>query len=389
MALTSNGLTNGGLTGFYQFQYDDSLAGANEPGRTNQVIASADADFNQMSGWFRNISLGGNGPISVNIIPPGQPGACTNTGACWGIAAGTLKVTISLQNIDAVGIRYLIVAEVVERFMQVQSSGWFGAGTEGSQGEGLSRFLAAQLLAVNGLGKPPAGFYNSNAWLSTSRTDFVNSTAATDDGPDAVTGCSLLFIYYLFSNLTFSIDAIVGAGAATLGGVYRNLTGVSADPFPAFSRLLGTYFPGTSTITKGNLDNPFPLNDPILTSTGILWHNSATGGIEIWHMSGSSGPHSVASRATVLGETGNPTFIGPPWSIAATSDFNHDDTADILWHNSATGEIQIWFMNGAHGPQSVASRATVLGETGSPTFIGPPWSIVGADVFATELPWQG
>lgn len=94
-------------------------------------------------------------------------------------------------------------------------------------------------------------------------------------------------------------------------------------------------------------------------------------------------------RATVLSETGAATFIGPPWSIAAVCDFNHDDTADILWHNSLTGGIELWYMNGAHGVQSVANRATVLGEDGNPTFIGPPWSIVGADVFATELPWQG
>lgn len=73
------------------------------------------------------------------------------------------------------------------------------------------------------------------------------------------TGCSLLFLYYLFSQLGFSINAIVAAGANTLGGVYRNLTGDTADPFPFFKQLLDTSFPGTSIITSGNLDNPFPL----------------------------------------------------------------------------------------------------------------------------------
>jgi hypothetical protein len=45
----------------------------------------------------------------------------------------------------------------------------------------------------------------------------------------------------------------------------------------------------------------------------------------------------------------------------------------ILWHNSSTGEIQLWFMDG----HRLTSRATVFGEDGRPTFIGPPWSIVG------------
>jgi len=108
-------------------------------------------------------------------------------------------------------------------------------------------------------------------------------------------------------------------------------------------------------------------------SADILWHNSATGEIQLWFMNG----HRVRSRATVLGEQGTPVHIGPPWRIVASSDFNLDGGADILWHNSATGEIQLWFMNG----HRVRSRATVLGETGVATHIGPPWSIVASSDF--------
>ena len=75
----------------------------------------------------------------------------------------------------------------------------------------------------------------------------------------------------------------------------------------------------------------------------------------------------------LLGETGNAALIGPPWSIVGTCDFNLNGTADILWHNSSTGETQIWFMD----VYKVASRATVLGETGNATLIGPRWIIVG------------
>ncbi|MCU1226578.1 MAG: Ca2+-binding protein toxin [Edaphobacter sp.] len=103
----------------------------------------------------------------------------------------------------------------------------------------------------------------------------------------------------------------------------------------------------------------------------IIWYHSQTGETQIWFMNGAR----VASRATVLGETGQPTFIGPPFSIVGVGNFNSDGNADILWHNSQTQETQIWFMNGAR----VASRATVLGETGQPTFIGPPFSIVGVN----------
>lgn len=258
MAFTTSGLTNGGVTTHYRFQYDDSLQrtaanpGGIEPARTNQVIAAAEADFNQMTGWFGGTTLDVNFTIPVNVTQNGG-------GAAWGLSGGNLTVTINPSNGSAAIVRYLLVAEMVEQFMRAQGLGWYGQNTEGSEGEGLSRFLAAQFLVINALGNPPGGFDNSNAWLSSSRADFVNNINRTDDGPDAVTGCSLLFIYYLFSQLGFSINAIVAAGANTLGGVYRNLTGDTADPFPFFKQLVDTAFPGTSTITTGNLDNPFPL----------------------------------------------------------------------------------------------------------------------------------
>jgi len=48
---------------------------------------------------------------------------------------------------------------------------------------------------------------------------------------------------------------------------------------------------------------------------------------------------------------------------------------DLLWHNSSTGETQIWHMDG----HRVSGRATVLGENGSAAFVGLPWSIVGTN----------
>jgi hypothetical protein len=271
VALTSTGLTNGGTTAHYQFQYDNSLSGP-EPARTNAIIAACENDFNLMAGWFGNIGLDVNFPISVNMIPPGQPGACSTPGACWSLSSGNLTVTISDSNLNTISanfVRYLFVLEMVEQFMRAQGTGWYGSGTEGSEGEGLSRFLAAQFLAINGLGNPPAAYTNSNLWLSSSRVDYVNSTDRTDDGPDVKTGCALLFIYYMFTQLGYGTNDIVASGAPTLGGVYSNLTGDGSDPFPLFSALLGQAYPGTSTISGANLDNPFPLFYPAVGTRTI------------------------------------------------------------------------------------------------------------------------
>ena len=261
MAQITTGLTNGGLTTHYAFTYEDSLrqTATNptgpEPARTNAVIAAAEADFTQMTGWFGGTALDVSFPAAVNVKNAGG-------GAAWATSGGSLTVTIKPTTTGtATDVRYLLVAEMTEQFMRAHGLGWYGDNTEGSEGEGLSRFLARQFLDTNGLGAPPAGFGNSNAWLSSSRDDWVNNVKGKDDGPDEVTGCTLLFIWYLFSQLGFTIEEIVAGGADNLGQVYRNLTGDTGDPFPFFKRLMDTAFPGTSTISTGssNIDNPFPL----------------------------------------------------------------------------------------------------------------------------------
>ncbi len=111
--------------------------------------------------------------------------------------------------------------------------------------------------------------------------------------------------------------------------------------------------------------------------TDILWYNDATGQLQVWLMNG----YQIRRRATIVGENGNPTFIGPPWSVVGANDMNRDRYADIVWHNSATGETQLWLMNGTR----VSWRATVLWENGAAAaLVGLPWSIVGTDDFNTD-----
>jgi hypothetical protein len=116
----------------------------------------------------------------------------------------------------------------------------------------------------------------------------------------------------------------------------------------------------------------------------IVWHNSSTGETQLWRMDNNR----MTGRATVLGENGKPTLVGPPWRIVASGDFNGDSEADILWHNSSSNETQIWLLN----DRNVIGRRTVLGEDGKPQFVGLPWSIVGADDYnrdgAGDILWH-
>jgi hypothetical protein len=292
MAFTTAGLRNGGDTTYYHFQYDDSLQPSAknpdgpEPDRVNAVIDQCDNDFALMSRWFGNTALDVDFKIAVNVTP-------NSGGAAWRRRGRALTVTVNPGTDDATSIRYLLVGEMVEQFMRAQGLGWYGDGTEGSEGEGLSRFLAAQMFAINGLGNPPFGSDNSNLWLDSPRDDYVNTILHKDSSRSAASGCSLLFIYFLFAQLGFSIEQIVAAGADPLRGVYRNLTGDPADPFPFFRHLVDTVLPGTATITTGNQDNPFPIlflfvlgQDGMIRTAlrdGAGWHWSTVEGAAFNH----------------------------------------------------------------------------------------------------------
>ena len=249
MTYTTAGLTNGGRTTHYQIQYDDSLSQADGMDRANALIAVCEGDYALMSGWFGGIALTVSVPVTVQIAP----GPYASAG--WGP-----PITLTPGNGSSIEVvRYLLVSEVTEMFMLAQNKGWFGAGNEGSAGEGLSRFLAGQFLITAGLSVTEPGFALANSWMSTPRADYVNNVDVTDHGIDAKTGCAILFIYYLHTQLGYGIKSIIAAAASELAGVYKNLTGDPSDPFPPFKGLLDTYFPGTATIPGANPDNPFPL----------------------------------------------------------------------------------------------------------------------------------
>jgi hypothetical protein len=278
MAFITTGLTNGGVTTHYKFSYDDSLAGPSgpEPARTNAVIAACENDYNLMSGWF------GGG---INVTGMTVQVTAQSNGASWNGSATSSTIQLKAQGAsfsnNPAYLRYLIIAEVTEIFMMAQNKGWFQGSNEGSKGEGLSRFLSGQFLAENGfLGVGiDADYAVADLWLNSPRQDYVNN-APDDNGYNAINGCTTLFIYYLFHQLGFSINQIVAAAGATLAGVYKNLTGDPADPFPLFKQLLDARFPSqTSSAVPGpNFDDPWPLGAEAYTG---VWR-SGTGPYYLW-----------------------------------------------------------------------------------------------------------
>src|SRR6267378_1219906 len=68
----------------------------------------------------------------------------------------------------------------------------------------------------------------------------------------------------------------------------------------------------------------------------ILWRNLATGENNIYLMNG----WTIASQGSLN------VVTDQAWQVKGIGDFDGDGKADILWRNSRTGENGIWLMNG-------------------------------------------
>jgi hypothetical protein len=136
-------------------------------------------------------------------------------------SGGVLYVdaTFATTTVDPVNLEVaLYVAELSEAFMGAQGGGW---DCGGSNGEGLSRFLAEAETPWGTL----SAFTTAPKWAAGGFADWVSRTESTDR--DAVsTGCAVAYIDWM-RKLGFSTAQIVQAAGTTLAKNYKTLTGKS------------------------------------------------------------------------------------------------------------------------------------------------------------------
>lgn len=105
--------------------------------------------------------------------------------------------------------------------------------------------------------------------------------------------------------------------------------------------------------------------------TDLLWHNTETGLLYAWMMDG----------LMILDMTGLGTVANTDWKAVTFGDMNGNGNLDIIWENNISGKRLVWYMDGINntGMASLPER-------------DPSWTIAAAaDMngnFHTDLLWQ-
>ncbi|MEO8483553.1 MAG: Ig-like domain-containing protein [Acidobacteriota bacterium] len=125
-----------------------------------------------------------------------------------------------------------------------------------------------------------------------------------------------------------------------------------------------------ATMIGGSYLNPQSV-DPVWRLVGIadmdrdgrsdlLWQHSGTGAIALWWMNGMT-----ALKAEAFATPG----MTPDWQIKSVADYDRDGSPDLIWQNSLTGELRVWYLH-----SSQVAREGPL----TPSQVAPTWQVVGS-----------
>ena len=67
--------------------------------------------------------------------------------------------------------------------------------------------------------------------------------------------------------------------------------------------------------------------------------------------------------------------VEPQWQVAATADYNADGYTDVVWHNSLTGQVQLWLMGGNSGPINGVTAPPVAPPVVSQQISNQTWGV--------------
>ncbi|MEM9120687.1 MAG: calcium-binding protein [Cyanobacteria bacterium P01_F01_bin.56] len=102
----------------------------------------------------------------------------------------------------------------------------------------------------------------------------------------------------------------------------------------------------------------------------LLWQDRFTGAVVQWHMQNGQ-PINVSTIAASSNRNA--------WQLVGAIDFDGDNDDDLLWRETATGQVYGWEMENGQR-QNVVSEEILVGEQAS-EFIQDSWNLIGAGDF--------
>jgi hypothetical protein len=137
---------------------------------------------------------------------------------------------------------------------------------------------------------------------------------------------------YLFYVTAYNSSGVEGAPSREVAytAPYSEIPPLSADP------PLETW----TVSTEGRLNGD--------RNPDLIWRNQETGSVGVWLMDGTT-----AGGTAVLWPATNPG--DSDWVPVTTGDFDGDGETDVIWRNSSSGRVIVWFMRGT----THASTATL------------------------------
>jgi hypothetical protein len=215
--------------------YYDPAVGPEGLALGQQVLTTGSSTYATAQAFF-NISGGPIGVIlaALSNATDGSGGAYHND--CSFNTGGTIYCDVAFGN--PILTNGLIVAELTECFMGLQSMGW-NCGS--SNGEALSRFLAQQ--TSGGPDGALAEYATAPQWEAAGRPNWIDATEPTDQDGISI-GCGMVYLYWMLSKgLTPPLITQAGCPDGTLASNYAGLTGRTsawADFSAALAGLAGS-----------------------------------------------------------------------------------------------------------------------------------------------------